>query len=515
VSEQPNEVQQAAGESVRTAITVAMQAAELRAALRSQRALEAQAASDQARAAAADRLRAERDAAMPILRRPWDQRWWREVGVEELAQAWQVCAEWAAADDAYARATLEELRRQVSRRYGVALPPGPTSVAELAMLLAAPGADVGPEPEFAELEPEVGPRFGYTVRAADGQEVAVGEIAAASLEDAALEALGRYARSSPDAGQDPDALIDRLLAQGFGVELPGPDMAGVVVDVVAVDGDQRLSVPADQADRLRTELRRVRQEVIGGGEEVSDVDRLAAIDAEVRAGRIDAAGLRRRLEDARRVEALGGESKTAEAQSELRAVNGRLGDLALRRRVVEAEARGEDGAAVRRAAVLRENLDEEWWRTASIGEIAGVVDEVSTWGPGTGRDGAQRWLRVEIHRSHHVDVKDLSDAGEVAGVLAAALGRADPDGPELRRRPAPSRAAELDEHAASAVQNERAAAALAATGDRETAEAISAAAEGFDGTPTVRLNATIGRRSTERKRRRIRSRGLGKNERDL
>lgn len=514
MSEQPNEVQQAAGESVRTAITVAMQAAELRAALRSQRALEAQAASDQARASAADRLRAERDAAMPILRRPWDQRWWRDLGAEELAQTWQVCAEWAMADDAYAKATLEELRRQVSRRYGVALPPSPTSVQELAMLLAAPVADAGPEPEFAELESEPGPRFDYTIRSADGQELATGEIAAATLEDAALEALGRYARSNPDPGENQDAQIDRLLAQGFGEEVPGPDMTGVVVDVVAADGDQRLSMPADQADQIRTELRQQRQAIISGGEEATDVERLAAIDAEMRAGRIDAADLRRALDRARRAEALGGESDAAEVQTWLRAANGRLSDLALRRRVLEADARGEDGAAVRRAAVLRENLDEDWWRTATIGEIAGVVDEVSTWGPGTGRDEAQRWLRVEIHKSHHVDVKDLSDAGEVAGILATALGQADPDGPELRRRPAQGAAAGLDEQAANAAQNERAAAALAASDDRETAEAISAAAEGFDGTPTARLNATIGRNSTERKRRRTRSRRL-ENERDL
>lgn len=426
--------------------------------------------------------------------RPWDQRWWRDAGAEEIAQAWQVCAEWAAADDPYARATLDELRRQVSRRYGVAFPPESTGVGELAMLLAAPAADAGPDLEFAELNADAGPRFGYTIRAADGRELAGGELAAAGAADAALEALGRYARSTPDPGQDQAAQVDRLLARGLGEEIPGPDLTGVVVEVSDAEGVQPLSMAADRADQVRGELRRQRQDVIGGDREASEPDRLTAVAAEIRAGRLEAAELRRDLDRAYRAEALGGESEAAALTSRLRAVNRRLGDLSLRRRVLEADVRGEDGAAIRRSAVLRENLDEQWWQTATIGEITGVVNEVSTWGPGPGRDEAQRWLRARIHAVHDVDVRDVSDAGIVAGALAAASGQADPEGPELLPRTASWPGLEAGADAASVAQDERAAAALAASPDREAAEAIAVVAKGFRGTPTDRLASAVGRR---------------------
>ncbi|MEU2717804.1 hypothetical protein [Streptomyces sp. NPDC007205] len=302
MSEQTDEVLQALGEKVRTAITVVSEIAEVVARHRMDKAREAQAASEAQRAEIAARLRAERDGAMPVMRQPWDTAWWRRAEPQEIAHVWQVTAGWAATDDPYARTTLEHMRRQIQQRYGVSVPDQPVPDKELALLLTprpqaeqtGPGA--GAEPEFQE---GVEGQFEYVVRDAanpDAPLLAQGRLAAdpgAAPADAAVQGLREYAQGGPDRGATREERLDRLFDVAYGRVSPARDLSNVVIDVYpAGQGGRGLSTPlysleGVRMEEVRAERRAERQRVIDGQSEASDEEVLAAIALEERATRED------------------------------------------------------------------------------------------------------------------------------------------------------------------------------------------------------------------------------------
>ncbi|TXJ83300.1 hypothetical protein E2C11_07455 [Streptomyces lavendulae] len=302
MSEQSDEVLQALGEKVRTAITVVSEIAEVVARHRMDKARDAQAASEAQRAEIAARLRAERDGAMPVMRQPWDSAWWRRAEPQEIAHVWQVTSGWAAADDPYAKTTLEHMRRQIQQRYGVSVPDQPAGDKELAMLLTplpqaeqtSPGA--GAVPEFQE---GVQGSYEYVVRDAanpDAPWLAQGSPAAdpgAVPADVAVQGLREYAQGGPDRGATQEERLDRLFDVAYGRVSPARDLSNVVIDVYQAGqlesgrSTPLYSLEGARMEEVRAERRAERQRVIDGQSEASDEEVLAAIALEARATRED------------------------------------------------------------------------------------------------------------------------------------------------------------------------------------------------------------------------------------
>jgi hypothetical protein len=549
MSEQPtSEVYQEFSEKLRSAITVAMEVAELTAMRRMERAREAQAKSDAERAEAAARLKAERDGAMPIMRQPWDAAWWRRAEPQEVAHVWQITAGWAGTNDPYAKTTLDHMRRQIKQRYGVEVPDRPIPGSELAALLATPtqpkdaqtqldASSTADEPEFP-----TGPQtqYRYVVRdVADPSKVlAEGTLTAhpsASPADVAVHGLREYARGGTVMGQDASDRMNRLLDAAYGRVGDARDLSRVAIDIYPegrAEGDPLYTLTGERAEAVRAERRAERQAVIDGRTEASEAEVLAAVLLE---GRATCEELRDR--EARLREAAAGSPEEAAAAAEAVAqTRERLAELNLRREAAEANLRGEDGSLVTQAAQLRESLDAGWWETANTTEIAGVWDHVDAWSEGAGKQAAQAHLRTGILRTHGITVPTGASGRDIAAAIESARdsrernlpgdreedrlrqrsreesaaatasreragGLADTGAPPEDVRAEAEHAAEMQ---AAAAQDRDAAAALAEMDDREAAEAIAVAAEGFTGTPSARLARQPAQRSRPRQPRRAR-----------
>jgi hypothetical protein len=171
VSEPVDEVHQALSNAVRTAVLAAGQVAEIIAARRAETYRRAQHASETEARHTAARLRAERQAATPVMRQTWNDKWWRTATPERIADTYQVAAGWAVDGDPYAQATAHRMREQIQTRYGVTIPPSRIAPRELAQLLTEPEThhqSVGREGADAAAQPAVEEGTGQTaaVRAA-------------------------------------------------------------------------------------------------------------------------------------------------------------------------------------------------------------------------------------------------------------------------------------------------------------------------------------------------------------
>jgi hypothetical protein len=117
----------------------------------------------------------------------------------------------------------------------------------------------------------------------------------------------------------------------------------------------------------------------------------------------------------------------------------RIADLGLRLRAVQADQRGENGAAVIWAAALRAGLDEDWWREATAAEIGALWEHAERWGKGAGRDQALDHLRAGLRRHHDVDLTREASLEEVTTVLDRALSNQHPATPmSTAPRPSPA-----------------------------------------------------------------------------
>ncbi|WP_198532529.1 hypothetical protein, partial [Carbonactinospora thermoautotrophica] len=395
---------------------------------RAEQAWQAQRASEAEARRVAERLRAERNAAMPVLRQPWTERWWRTATPEQIGQVWQVAAGWAGAGDPYAQATLRHLREQIATRYGVQVPDVAVEPRGLVELLAAGRQETartashreGPE-EFTES----GPAYRYrvrdtrfpaaapwegTVQVPDGTPV---EVVAANQ----LKAVHAQLESRHD-GQP--ASLDTFLIEVFA------DVGADAEPLCVLTGDRVDAVLAEVADRHRR---------IVAGEETAAPEQLreALLAERWRVWEETQAA------EAALAQALGdGADETspeaARCRERLADARERLAQLNLRVRMVEADLRGEDGRLVAQVAALRQMLDEEWWATASPQEVGGVWEWVAQRRDGTAKTQADALLRAGIWRTYGVDIRGQASGEDVAAVVADAQAAAERAAGEADRR---------------------------------------------------------------------------------
>ncbi|WP_436792061.1 hypothetical protein [Yinghuangia sp. YIM S10712] len=498
------EVQDALADLMRQVVSAAMRRAELAARAREQEARDAAAKSEAATGEARSRLRAEREAAMPLMRQAWDDRWWRRVGADphRLGPVWQAATEWAAADDPYAQATLQHLRREVAARYGIEAPGITATADELVAALTAPP----PAPETETPPP-----------AADATAA---EATAPTAEPSWYRVVVRRGPTVVEHplhaydvhGTDPRVLAARHLAR-YG-ETHALDNVRVEVSASTIDGaegpllaqvtaaDHRQVLADDEARRRAEEERR--RELIANPAGGTPDELAAALSDEAR--RL------RRQADALHSEALPhdpADPRAARLNTLADALRARADGLAVWRDAVRAEQRGEDPATVHRAARLRAELDTPGLPPPSPHEMGGIWDHVQHWPDGQARTAMLDDLRRRISEQAAVDIaRDASGVRVTEQILAAhAAGpRVDVCDPTtvqaLRAAYAQvwGRALDRDETAelvrlvaegftqpprvdvaaaAFAAAVERSRAAVAAMPDREAAEAARLADEGF------------------------------------
>lgn len=236
--------------------------------------------------------------------------------------------------------------------------------------------------------------------------------------------------------------------------------------------------------------------------------------------------------DVHAVKAEGGAEKVAEAlrfeQRKLRSrlreqepgidaeqVRSKIADTGLRLRAVEADLDGENGDLVVQAAVLRAELDEQWWQNATPAEIGATWNQVSAWGPGAGRDEALEHLRAGVYRQYGKDVPRDTSSDALYEMLTevmhrrsrgeeAEASRANETSERLDRgEPSTARADGERKWAnaqAEAAEQDRAAAAdyeeLARNGESQATEAARTVSQAYPAKPSARLDraAQKGRR---------------------
>jgi len=115
--------------------------------------------SDAARRAFGDQLRADRDGALAVMERAWDDRWWNKATPEQIGRAWQASTESAMAGDAYAIGTLGHMRARVHEHFGVRVPEQRLVTRPELMRMMA-------EPRLTADDPT--PWFRFTIRRPDG-----------------------------------------------------------------------------------------------------------------------------------------------------------------------------------------------------------------------------------------------------------------------------------------------------------------------------------------------------------
>lgn len=420
------EVEHALADLLRAVLTAAMQRAERVAREREAAHRDAENASREQAREAEQRLREERDAARPLLRQAWDNRWWQQTRKEpgRLGPVWQAATEWAAAGDPYASTTLEHLRREIAARFGIEPPAPGLGGTELLAALTPPA--ITPSPEIV---------------APEGQSPAVPE---PGWYEVVLRHGPREIRRihALDHGTSPELLAARhLRAYGEDHVLEGARAEIHASDEHGRRGELRVVVPGEHTEEiLRRDEERLaaekesRRALIADADPAAGPEYVRALREEAREVRVRAAFLAT-VHDVRDVDlvtvsgiALHAKATTyAELAGELHA---RADDLETRARGHEALLRGEDPRAAERAALLREALDEGWWRTAGAAEVGGVWDHVRHWPPGLDRDAMRDELRRRIVAHFGVEVAPDAAAVHLAERLRV---RAVPEAEEAYR----------------------------------------------------------------------------------
>ncbi|MGK5555830.1 hypothetical protein ACSNOI_29850 [Actinomadura kijaniata] len=111
------------------------------------------------------------------------------------------------------------------------------------------------------------------------------------------------------------------------------------------------------------------------------------------------------------------QNRGAQPPHQPEAIRQRLGQIALLLEAVEAEQRGEDGTAVIQAAILRTELNEQWWREAEPSEVATVLQIVASWSPGKAQEQMLRSLGSGIAREFQVPVPAEASAEQLDQLL--------------------------------------------------------------------------------------------------
>ncbi|MFI9311133.1 hypothetical protein [Streptomyces triculaminicus] len=430
----------------------------------------------------------------------------------------------------------ERIDRLFDTAYGRVSPAGDLSTVDIDVYPAGQGESGRSTPlyslEGARIEEVRQERRTERQRVIDGQTEASDEevLAATALEERATREDLRYEQArAAAAGREPGQQVTwsinqrvfekeqdltRGVAEGTAVIPPGmspelfatEQLAQAAADGQAGRGEDYSIVVRDRGSTTLAQLTGAQVEAVR-----------AAQGPAYEAARAAEAGV-----DVRAVEQAQAELATTTA-----AARERMGDLRLRREMAEARLRGESDQTVMWAERLRHDLDTGWWETANPTEITGVWKHVGTWPEGAGKTAAQAQLWAAVQRMHGVVVTPGASASDVAAALEKALdaqGRGLPGDRQDERQRQQSRDEEAAANAsgeraegmaaagepmedvraeaghagdmqAAAVQDRQAAAALADVGDREAADAVAVAAQGFSGTPSSRLAASQGKRS--------------------
>lgn len=361
-----------------------------------------------------DRIKALREGDMPIMRQAWSERWWKAASAEEIGLVWETTGGWARNGDPYARRTHERLREQIQGRFGVRLDNEPISHTLVTQVLA--GADTDRPIGFLIRDIQSGTAVEQgrlTVQADDRRPPGV--VAADRIREFTEQ---READGEP-AG--------RYVIETYDASLPG--------------GERRWMVRDDQATALREEYDQWAQSVLAGTADPAPLDRvrdvylveqsrlrqelarLQAADPRVVAARETLAdevrlrdGGQRRVPPARASERASAEDHAAQVAE----LQERLTDIELRVDRVTADLRGEDAALVTEATVLRRDLDQQWWQTATPEEVAGIWTHVDGWPQGAAQRGMRTELQAQILRHHGVDVGPGASFEQVSGELQRA-----------------------------------------------------------------------------------------------
>ncbi|MBH1934130.1 hypothetical protein I5Q34_07445 [Streptomyces sp. AV19] len=413
-------ITQAIAEALRLAITIAAVVADEIARAREERYRREEAASQERARALAERLRAERSAVEPLLREAWQERFWRTPDARRLGRCWQAAAEWAGGDE-FARQTLEHLRQQLNKRYGIEAPAWPLHGAEISRMIALAA------PEFQ--------RFLQQGRAA-AHGVSTVSLVVLIRDTADPLTIAHQDVVVVAAGMPPsEAGANAFLrwAEQARSQNTDLDVSRFYIEVLENTADGVQQVPAarlygHEAERARQEAVRWQRAVVSGEQEATPAELLYALEQErgrleaekehrvsrfrEYRSRLDAEG----LSDADRKRLAGNITAIIDGLPVLRQ---QIEELQLRIEVAGAQVRGEDPAHVYGGVQLRDLLDQGWWETANDSEIAGVWDTVRGWSPGQARAEMQAHLREEINKHHgvHVPPGDKLTGVDIAQLL--------------------------------------------------------------------------------------------------
>ncbi|WP_330346634.1 hypothetical protein OG858_47395 (plasmid) [Streptomyces europaeiscabiei] len=421
---------QLGGDVARLTILVATLIAERIVEERRQRYEAAQRQAETRAAQMAERVRAERSAVQPVLSGVHQERFWRDADPRRIGQAWQAASEWAASDP-YAAYTLDVLRENLRDRFGIETPEWPVGGGELSRILSVA------DPEFRQVLKEAR-------TAAEAEREASYAVIIRDLNDPA-RVVSRSEMRVP-AGMPVDAAAGRAYAE-WARSADGAESANshdrYAVELVENTGASRAAhVPSavlrgDRAEEVLADAESWRQAVVAGTESASDTELLYALSVELDTlAEEEDRRLSRRADYAARLESDGvdGQTRTrlagnvAAIDEGLPGLRQQQADTALRLAVTTATLRGENPQHVLDAAGLRENLDAEWWDTASAAEIAGTWQYVGGWQEGRARDEAHEFLRESLAEHHGLTVPQNIDPDGIAALFG---GRQAP-GPAMR-----------------------------------------------------------------------------------
>lgn len=423
---------QLANDTARLAILVATLIAEQIAENRRRKYVTEAAASEARAAAQAERLRAERAAAQPLLSAVHQERFWRDADPARIGRSWQAAAEWAASDP-YAAHTLATLRENLRERFGVEVPEWPLAGADLSRVLAVADPSFRRVLQDARDGAAAAGRVSYAVTISDLNDPSrilhTSELtvpAGMSVDEAAARAYDRWATSAEGA-----VAADRHDQYAVQLSENTGEARSSLTPAATLRGDRVGQVLAEAESRRRA--------IVEGTEEASDAELAHALAVELdqltqeedrrraRRGEYAARLTDPSISDQDRKRLAG---NVAAIDEGLHSLHRRQADAALRLAATTAAMRGENPRHVYDAARLRESLDPGWWSTASAGEIAGAWEYVHGWSPGNARDEMQTMLREEVMSRYGVPIGMEARGADVA----ASFGGARMPGPATRLR---------------------------------------------------------------------------------
>lgn len=412
-----------------------------------------------------ERLRAQHKAAMPLMQRVWNERWWaRPPTPEQIGQTWEIVGSWAAADDEYAKLTLRELVSEVRARYALTpeqiraletgadalinrTGPGPSRNDLARMLAADPAAERTDDGAGTDLADGPERAYSYVIHdAADGRVLRHATEPLLANDGRPLELIAadlltdfteKHSTASTAQGNtEPDAedgapeqfrltiaegtITADALATGEHFSLTDQQAGPVRQDYDQWSRDARAGrievTPEQLRDAHRVVLNRLRDDLEALAPDPRlQIAREYLIEEVAGRGRADEHVPPRHSRPA--PEAGLSPSQVVERVADLRE------SIAAAERDVEiadTRVRGEDPNAVIAARQLRSHLDTDWWQTASPREIGSLYEHVSGWSQGQAKDAMLRDLRAGMHRVHGVAITPDSSADRVTEAIKAA-----------------------------------------------------------------------------------------------